>query len=104
MVRNVRIIREAVEMELAKMTSKGQVTIPVQIRRKLNLKEGDKIIFMENENTVQIINSSIVALEKLQSAMDGEAKKAGFADEEDIMTYCAGIRKELYQKNYADND
>ena len=34
-------------MELAKVTSKGQVTIPIDIRRKLGVKEGDKILFME---------------------------------------------------------
>ena len=34
-------------MELAKVTSKGQVTIPVEIRRKLGIKNGDKVLFME---------------------------------------------------------
>ncbi|WP_371414198.1 AbrB/MazE/SpoVT family DNA-binding domain-containing protein [Acetobacterium carbinolicum] len=29
-------------MDLAKVMSKGQVTIPINIRKKLNLKEGDK--------------------------------------------------------------
>ena len=29
-------------MELAKVTSKGQVTIPVAIRKKLGIKNGDK--------------------------------------------------------------
>jgi len=29
-------------MELARISSKGQITIPVDIRKKLNLKEGDK--------------------------------------------------------------
>ncbi|NCC62263.1 MAG: AbrB/MazE/SpoVT family DNA-binding domain-containing protein, partial [Verrucomicrobiae bacterium] len=32
-------------MELAKITSKGQITIPVDIRRKLGVKEGDKVLF-----------------------------------------------------------
>ena len=76
----------------------------MQIRKKLNLKEGDKIIFVENGNAVQIVNSSIIAIEKLQLAMEGEAQKAGFNSEEDVIEYCAGIRKELYEKNYADND
>ena len=34
-------------MELAKVTSKGQVTIPVEIRKKLGIREGDKILFIE---------------------------------------------------------
>ena len=35
-------------MELAKVTSKGQVTIPIDIRRKLGVKEGDKITVRYN--------------------------------------------------------
>ena len=33
-------------MNMAKVSANGQVTVPVEIRRKLNLKEGDKIIFL----------------------------------------------------------
>ena len=29
-------------MELAKITSKGQITLPISIRRALKLKDGDK--------------------------------------------------------------
>ena len=35
-------------MELAKVTSKGQVTIPIEIRKKLGIKNGDKVLFMKN--------------------------------------------------------
>ena len=34
-------------MELAKVTTKGQITIPKSIRDKLELKEGSKIIFLQ---------------------------------------------------------
>ena len=33
-------------MELAKVTSKGQVTIPIEIRKKLGIKNGDKVLFI----------------------------------------------------------
>jgi antitoxin PrlF len=49
-------------MEIAKITSKGQITIPVGIRRQMNIKEGDKIIFLEKDGKVFIINSDDVAL------------------------------------------
>ena len=32
-------------MPLAKVTSKGQVTIPVEIRKTLNIREGDNLMF-----------------------------------------------------------
>lgn len=36
-------------MELAKISSKGQITIPLEIRKKLGLKEGDKVLFWTKE-------------------------------------------------------
>ena len=45
-------------MELAKVTSKGQITIPVEIRKQLNLKPGDKVIFMEENGKITLANSS----------------------------------------------
>ena len=39
-------------MELAKVTSKGQITIPIEIRKKLGIKNGDKILFVEESGRV----------------------------------------------------
>jgi antitoxin PrlF len=36
-------------MPTATITSKGQITIPVEVRKKLGLKAGDKISFFEDE-------------------------------------------------------
>lgn len=41
----------------AKMTSKGQITVPKMIRTKLNLDEGDSVVFYEDENkNIKILN------------------------------------------------
>ena len=45
-------------MELAKVTSKGQITIPLMIRNKLRLKTGDKVFFEERRGKVYITNAS----------------------------------------------
>ena len=59
-------------MNLAKVSANGQVTVPVEIRRKLNLKEGDKIIFFErNDGEVVINNASSTAIMNAQKAFDG---------------------------------
>ena len=44
-------------MELAKVTSKGQITIPIEIRKKLGIKNGDKILFVEESGRVYMMNS-----------------------------------------------
>lgn len=49
-------------MELAKVTSKGQITIPIDIRRKLGIKEGSKVLFIEDAGRIYIANSSMEAL------------------------------------------
>ena len=36
----------------AKLSSKGQITIPAEIRRMLNIKSGDKIYFRNTEHGV----------------------------------------------------
>jgi len=83
-------------MELAKVTSKGQITIPRDIREKMNLKKGDKILFFEDNGKYFLQNSAsiaIKALEDLQVSMKGEAEKAGFNNSDDVVKYIKTLRK-----------
>ena len=48
---------------------------PVEIRKKLNLKTGDKVVFIEDGDKVIFANSSMVALRNFQQIMKGEAEK-----------------------------
>lgn len=81
-------------MELAKVTTKGQVTIPKAIREKLNLKDGSKIIFLQKGNDIVIKNSAMLALEKIQDAFEGEAERLNINDEEDVVKLIKDFRKE----------
>ena len=47
-------------MEMAKVTSKGQITIPVSIRRRLGIEEGDKLLFIDRPNGVLIVNPDMM--------------------------------------------
>ncbi len=38
----------------AKMTSKGQVTVPREIRRRLGVRAGDRLLFEEDGNGVRV--------------------------------------------------
>lgn len=80
-------------MELAKVTSKGQITIPLTIRNLLGLKTGDKVFFEENRGKVYITNASQISLSNIQVQMQGEAEKAGFQTEDDVITYIKELRK-----------
>ena len=39
-------------MELARMTSKGQLTIPVSIRKKFGIGTGDQLLFYEHDGHI----------------------------------------------------
>ena len=80
-------------MELAKVTTKGQVTIPKSIRELLDLKEGSKILFIQKGNDIVIQNSAMIALEKIQNAFDGEAKRLGLDTDEDVVQMIKEFRK-----------
>ena len=72
-------------MNLAKVSANGQVTVPVEIRRKLNLKEGDKILFFERSNgEVAIDNASATAIANAQKTFQGAANDFGVNSEEDV--------------------
>ena len=61
-------------MNLAKMSTNGQITIPVEVRRELKLKAGDKLIFFREQNgkvTMQNINTS--ALQEMQKTATSQA-------------------------------
>ena len=80
-------------MELAKVTSKGQITIPVDIRKKYGLREGSKVLFMEDGNRVYIINSTMVAVKEAQKAFEGVAEEAGLRSEDDVVNMMKEFRR-----------
>lgn len=87
-------------MEVARVTSKGQITIPRDIRLKMDLKMGDKILFFEENGKYFLKNSNSIilsdfsnALEKIQNNMKGEAEKAGFKSPNDVTQYIKSLRK-----------
>ena len=55
-------------MELAKMTSKGQLTLPVSVRRMLGIDTGDKILFYVKNGHIIIDKESPASLGDAQIA------------------------------------
>lgn len=85
-------------MELAKITSKGQITIPIDIRKKLGLKDGDKVIFLEEAGKIVMLNATMTAIYEAQAAFAGEAERAGLKDEQDVIDLVAEVRRERQGK------
>lgn len=78
----------------AKVMSKGQATIPKDIRKILGVTSGDRITFIVEGNTVRIVNSAAYAMELLQKEMSSEAVRTGLISDDDVITLVKELRKE----------
>ena len=86
-------------MELAKLTAKGQITLPISIRRKLGVKDGDKVAFIEQGDQIVVVNASLEALMRVQQAFSGVAQEQGLESEEDVVQMIKSLRAERANKS-----
>lgn len=78
----------------ARVMSKGQVTIPKNVRAALGIETGDRVTFIVDGSNVRVVNSAVYALMRLQEQMKGEAEKADLMNEEDVAEWITNSRRE----------
>ena len=78
----------------AKVMSKGQITLPVDIRKNMKLETGDRVALVYENNRVILMNPAIYAMEEFQKSMKNEWKKAGIHSQEDLDNIMLEIRNE----------
>ena len=91
-------------MELAKITLRGQITIPAEIRKRLGVKDGDKVIFLEENGRIVMENAAMIALKNAQYAFAGEAERLGLKTEQDVVDLVKEVRREVWEEKHARND
>lgn len=80
-------------MNLAKISANGQITVPIEICRLLDLKSGDKILFFQKKDgEIVISNASSQAIRKAQAAFTGAAEAMGIYSENDIQELVNEVR------------
>lgn len=73
-------------IEVAKVSTQGQVTVPVEIRKSLRLNPGDKIAFVTNHlGEIVLANATLLALSRAQEDFKGAAEEAGIDNEESLL-------------------
>ena len=82
-------------VDSAKVMSKGQITLPKDIREALQLNSGDRVTLIYENGQVIMMNSAVYAMQMLNSGMRGEAEKAGLETEDDIDKMISEIRTEV---------
>lgn len=80
-------------MNLAKISANGQITLPIEIRRLLGLKSGDKVLFLQKQNgEIVLSNASAQAIRKGQVAFAGAAEDMGVLDESGVQALVDEVR------------
>lgn len=77
-------------IEMGKISARGQVAIPVEIREKMNLKEGQKVIFVLTDDTLIVKKVEDLSWEQITKPLR-EAKKK--IKEEDVVDLVHKLRK-----------
>ena len=85
---------ENILVDNAKVMAKGQITLPKDIREALGVQSGDRVTLIRNNDQVIMMNSAVYAMKMLQTAMSGEAEKAGIRSDDDVMEILTEMRSE----------
>ncbi len=85
---------EAIFTNDARVMSKGQVTIPKNVRAALGIETGDRVTFIVEGASVRVVNSAVYAMMRFQEQMKGQAKKIGMLTEEDVAEWITQSRRE----------
>jgi AbrB family looped-hinge helix DNA binding protein len=77
----------------------GQVTLPIDFRKKYGLKKGDIVVFKETEDGLLISPREALAMNLLDEI--GDALKEKGIDLDEMIESGRDIRQEIYDEKYA---
>lgn len=92
----------ATRPKYVRVQEKGQVTLPVEVRKHLGMKKGDLVAVEETPDGVLITPQSLIATRELDKALDeiGAALKEQGLTLEEMIERGREIREELYKERY----
>ncbi len=85
-------------VEVATVSSKGQVTLPASIRKKLGLRKGSKVIFLEAGKEVRLLTGQ--DLEKRFAIFERRAKELNLTPER-LSALVKEAKERLWKEHYA---
>jgi AbrB family looped-hinge helix DNA binding protein len=73
-------------LELTRLSERGQIVIPTELRKSMNLREGERFIIMGVGDTIVLrkleLSQERLRLKKLIRDSQKKARKGGFTEEE----------------------
>lgn len=85
-------------VNVATVTSKGQVTLPASVRRRLGLRKGSRIVFLEAREGLRVIKEE--DLEKLFAVFERRRKELRLTRAQ-LRAAVREEKKRLWKKHYA---
>lgn len=86
-LRNSLEFKNRASMNLAKLSANGQITVPVEVRRRLHLVPGDKVLFLEKPSgEVVVAKAGLTALAQAQATFAGAAADIGVSDQDGVQS------------------
>jgi AbrB family looped-hinge helix DNA binding protein len=82
----------------AKVMAKGQITLPKEIREAIGVQVGDRVMFIQQDEKVILMNAAVYAMKVFQKEMEGEAQKAGIYSDDDVVDIVMQMRREENKK------
>ena len=92
----------SVSRNLVRVQEKGQVTLPASVRKRLGLKKGDLVAFVETPQGVLITPQVVVATRALAEIGDVLREQGLSLDE--MIESGREIREEVFREQYAHID
>jgi antitoxin PrlF len=86
------------QVRLAMVQKKGQVTIPIDLRRKLGIEDGGVVAFVETEDGVLISPRQVLTMQALDRI--GEALKERGVSLEELIESGREIREQIVEEEY----
>lgn len=75
-------------MEIATLTSKGQLTVPKEVRRLLGLRAGDKVLFVERDGGFLLLNNTAVTVQAVNlNSVSATLAIEGIDTTDDMLDY-----------------
>ena len=69
-------------IEIGKVSSRGQICIPNNIREEMNLEEGNKVLFVLQDNSLLMKKVTSETFANITKPLKEEAKRIGFKESE----------------------
>ena len=85
-------------VKLATVQKRGQVTIPIELRRKLGIEDGGVVAFIETEDGILISPREVLAMDALDRI--GEALKRQGISLEELIESGREIRGQIIEEEY----